>query len=254
MVTQDSASTSMDAQDELKYRKALSRFYAGITSTPDHENDHILVTLTTPQEFKGDLNHAWRLFRLKSKRNSINFPYFGVREYNEKRTCEHLHMVLRARFIDVSLLRRLWTEVCNVHIESEIENAWIHIDKISGGSKGLARYLAKYLFKRIENGRGLRKYWYSQDWIYHGYAKNSKELYLANFEHLFSFSQLREMDKSTRYRYFIGQYHYILCYWYDKFCKDYLTSNIKFDILIRIKSIIKEIDRLSDVLRRYEHG
>lgn len=254
--------------------KALSRFHKGFGSIPithtlrqvwnrskntyewkNTINEYRLVTLTTPESFAGDLNHAWRLFRLKCRRTRITCPYFGVREYNVKRTAEHLHMVFRTCHIDYADIRKAWTDAVNVHTKEDeiIDNVWFHIDWIED-QKGSANYLSKYLFKEYENGKGLRKYWYSQDWIYSGHASHGKELYLANYKPMQTLEDLRTMDKHTRYETFIEHYHYMLCIWYSAFVNPNLTTMVKFDVYYRLKACVKLLDHYTELSERLKNA
>lgn len=253
-----------------KHMKALSRFHKGFGSIPlttsnrqiwnrrsktyewkDCINEYILVTLTTPESFGGNLNDAWRLFRLKLSRRGHNFPYFAVREFNEKRTAEHLHVVFRTVKVDYKTLQQCWTQSVNYYLDQNINNVWFHVDWLQD-QKGIANYLAKYIFKEYENGRNLRKYWYSQDWIYCGHSRHSKEMYLANYKPVLTLEGLRQLDKQSRLRQFLTDYHYILCFWYNQYTRFRLTPIILFDIIFRLRAITKEINRLNILLERYD--
>lgn len=169
-----------------KMRRALSRFYLGKKLS----GDYLLVTLTTPEGQEIDLHRAWRKFVMRLRRRGIGREYFAVREWNKRGTCQHLHVVFRARYMDIEILRQQWEQVTAAR--------WIHLDRVYGGNKGIARYLAKYLVKGSVNGpeprfisderlptHGYyaklgRLYWYAYQWIFRGWRAYNYIAYRIN--------------------------------------------------------------------------
>lgn len=145
-----------------------------------------LVTLTTPEWFdSGVIHRAWRMLVMRIRRRSLPREYFAVKEFNEKGTCCHLHVVFRCTYADVVSIRSQWTIVigtltgCKI-VKKRLEDRdvaylikdgvelqiWCHVNIRKYYSRyKLAAYLAKYLVKSL---RGKRGYWYSYGWIYRG--------------------------------------------------------------------------------------
>lgn len=171
------------AQDrvDLKFRKAYSRLMIG-----GRIGRLLLVTLTTPETFQGDMHRAWRLFMWRARRRGLMREYFAVKEWNEKHTCEHLHVIFRTEDeLSVALIRQCWTmavlgasgkpqEYCGKNGGCQI---WTH-HKWVYDTAGMGTYLAKYLLKAMTENYACRSYWYAVDWICRGFAGFSKALWM----------------------------------------------------------------------------
>jgi hypothetical protein len=145
----------LTTEDKLqkKFNRAYQRFMLGRSFTGEYR----LVTLTTPETFKGDIHQAWRKWVMRMRRRGLAREYFAVKEWNEKHTCIHIHAVLRLDYIGYKVARQQWKEVTGA--------VWIHIERVYS-IKGMASYLGKYLNKGYKEMPGTRSYWYAYEWIY----------------------------------------------------------------------------------------
>lgn len=171
------------------YKGLIGRTLAKSPWDVNPDIDTWLVTLTTPAGYPvREIHHAWVKFRLAAKRRGVKFEYFAIREWNKKQTCVHVHVVfVGIRRIDFKILREAWSKSLGKDF------AWIHCDKLYGESQGVARYVTKYLVKGMEGMEmsveeiefgtdsyhklGGRIFWYSQGYIYPGFADLSKRMY-----------------------------------------------------------------------------
>lgn len=137
----------------------------------------LFLTFTTPPEFSGSLNHAWRLWRLRMKRRGYDFDYCLVKEYNSKRDLVHIHCIADTEYLDYNVAREQWKAVTGA--------VWFHGEKTylksrrrakRDGAKGLANYLAKYMFK--QDGMKGRRLWYSKGWLGVNWRKFTRALYI----------------------------------------------------------------------------
>jgi len=159
---------------EQRLRRCLNRFYTGVyidcnvaidkseislsrrTEYAFEIENFRFLTLTTPPEFcKESLNHAWRLFSLRMKRAGLWGDYYAVREWNQRGTCEHLHVILRVRPICEAgfarVVRNHWTDCVNASLDVKRDTIITNVEPCysrDGSVKGLANYVAKYLTKQ----------------------------------------------------------------------------------------------------------
>lgn len=163
--------TSFLGKDERRLmlkKRAISRFFAG----SGYER-LLLVTLTTPEGFEGDIHRAWRLFVFRLRKRGLFRRYFAVREWNEAKTCIHLHVVFQTRSeLDAQALRSQW------QLATKSEFCWTKHEWARDKGK-MGAYLAKYLTKALE---GHRSYWYSSWWVFSGFARWSKGLWALGVE------------------------------------------------------------------------
>lgn len=164
--------TPAERQEALR-KRAMSRFLAG-----SNFERLLLVTLTTPEDFQGSLHDAWRKFMWRCRRRGLFRRYFAVVEYNEAKTCKHLHVVFQVRsWLDIVALRRQWTAVCKAHTLAEHKNVWVYCEFVRKKG-GTAKYLAKYLTKAYsETADRHRAYWYSLMWVFAGYCRFAKAVW-----------------------------------------------------------------------------
>ncbi|MGD1119503.1 MAG: hypothetical protein ABR886_08455 [Dehalococcoidales bacterium] len=149
---------------ERKFKRAYQRFMLGVGMPGEYR----LLTLTTPLEFDGNLNSAWRKFVKRMRRRGLIREYYAVKEWNKAHTCQHLHVVLRLDYIGYQVARQQWEEVTGA--------LWIHVDKVHS-VKGMASYLGKYLNKAYDDEPGKRSYWYAYEWIYPKWGGFSKTMF-----------------------------------------------------------------------------
>lgn len=146
--------------------------------------NYMFVTLTTPESgvvrlsnkdkcsyLETDINHVFRLWRLKLSRRGITFPYFAVREYNKKRSCVHIHMIIRTSHVDFNVLHETWQSVTGAR--------WIKVIKCYGTFKSMMNYVLKYMTKAPV---GARRFWYSQDWVFPGFVNVARDYFVLTGE------------------------------------------------------------------------
>jgi hypothetical protein len=173
--------------DDRKLRRAIQRIYAGFeTKVPDFEGgkckNYILVTLTTPEGSEVEMHRAWRKFIMRLRRRGMGREYYCVREWNKRGTCQHIHGIFRAGYMEAQAIRSQWA----ASIGQDGRNIWTHIDRLYGGYRGIAKYLTKYLIKGQTDYEGLRGtpecprargYWYAYEWVYRGWRSFSALAY-----------------------------------------------------------------------------
>jgi hypothetical protein len=147
-----------------KFNRAYQRFMLGVGMHGEYQ----LITLTTPEEFNGDLNNAWRKFLKRMRRRGLTCEYYAVKEWNKAHTCQHLHVVLRLDYIGYQIARLQWGEVTGA--------VWIHVDRVKS-VKGMVNYLGKYINKAYDEEHGKRSYWYAYEWIYPKWCRFSKTMF-----------------------------------------------------------------------------
>lgn len=138
----------------------MKRAYQRCILGTKFKGEYRLLTLSTPEDFEGDIHNAWRRFVRNMRRRGLLREYFVVKEWNKKHTCVHLHAILRLSWIDYMLARMLWNRITGA--------VWIHVDKVKG-YKHMTRYLTKYLVKSFLEEPQKRAYWYAYEWIYRKY-------------------------------------------------------------------------------------
>jgi len=190
-----------EEQAERKFRRAYQRLSVG-----GKIGRLVLVTLTTPESFQGGLHRAWRLFCWRARRRGLLREYYAVREWNEKHTCKHLHVLFRTEDeLGVQAVRACWLAAVNAS-ESEARElnsagvgshaagasgeeaaclpfsmVWTH-HKWVRDEKGMFAYLAKYLLKSGFEEPRKRGYWYALNWVVRGYAGISKASYACGLK------------------------------------------------------------------------
>jgi len=165
----------MEESADAKMRKAYQRIMTG-----GKIGRLVMVTLTTPDTFKGDMHRAWRLFRWRLRNRKLMREYFAVREWNKKHTCEHLHVIFRTEEeMSVHIIRQCWLAAVNASSNNaDYDSVWTHHRWVYD-ERGMGNYLCKYLVKAMSDELFKRAYWYSLDWIVRGYAGLSKALWLC---------------------------------------------------------------------------
>jgi len=181
-MNEETSERDLNAAKRLK--RALHRFYAG----NQLEGQYVVMTLTTPEDYTGDLHKAFVKFKLRLARAHLMSDYFAVREWNSKGTCEHIHIVMRCRRVCILLFRLFWTLSLYGHLIPNRDDGLVvcYVKKQYGDSKGLANYLAKYLMKDIGEEklkddafykRKGRTFWYSSEWIFRKWKAFTKVLW-----------------------------------------------------------------------------
>jgi len=167
----------LNEKEVSKLRRSLHRYYAGANVPADY----VVMTLTTPEDIcltDDSLHKAFVKFKLRLSRMGIKLEYYGVREYNKERTCEHVHLVIRAKRLCPLLMRVTWTLALYGKLISARKDGLVivFIRRRYGDGKGLANYLSKYLVKHIgEKTNTLQRgFWYSYGWIFRGWRNMHK--------------------------------------------------------------------------------
>ncbi len=112
---------------------------------------------TTPGNAACALVKAWRNIRQQAKRELgiDKLPFMAVFE-KTKRGWPHLHILMRAPFIDQKWI----SEKCAKYLNSPV----VFIERISDTSR-TARYVAKYCSKDPQIWDGVKRYWRSLDYL-----------------------------------------------------------------------------------------
>ncbi|BCT56582.1 rolling circle replication-associated protein [Dehalococcoides mccartyi] len=183
-----------EEKKQRKFNRAYQRFMLGCS----FKGEYRLITLTTPESFKGDIHKAWRKWVMRMRRRGLAREYFAVKEWNARKTCVHIHAVLRLDYIGYQVAREQWRAVTGA--------CWIQVEKVFSG-KGMANYLGKYLTKGYEDNPGQRSYWYAYEWIHRKWQAFSKEMYKfgecvtpAEFELIHSLDSQEERIKYMNWR------------------------------------------------------
>lgn len=146
-----------------------------------------ILTLTTSDEAidKGlDIHRSFRALKERLRRRWGRFEYMGVREVKGDR--QHLHLVFRGEYMEQVQLSAMWSSLHHSPVV-DIRAVW--------GSRGGARYLAKYLSKSASS-----RYWASYNWVFQGWVGWSKRVKRA-FGHYPArglLQALARQDKTTR--------------------------------------------------------
>lgn len=138
---------------------------------------YVVMTLTTPEDCTANLHGAFVKFKLRLSRAGLLSDYFAVREWNERGTCEHIHLVMRVKHVCMLLIRLFWTLSLYGRLIPNRQDGLVvcYCKEQYGDGKGLANYLAKYLVKAIGEDekrdeiyykRSGRTFWYSSEWIF----------------------------------------------------------------------------------------
>jgi len=154
--------------------RAISRFLAGAQF-----GELLMVTLTTPPQFQGDIHQAWRKFLWRCRRRGLYRRYFAVREFNALGTCEHLHVVFQTQTeLEASALRAQWLAAVNAEGGLSLDSIWTHHSWVRTKG-GCSWYVGKYMTKASESMRsaGKRAYWYSSWWVFPGYVRFAKGIW-----------------------------------------------------------------------------
>lgn len=157
--------------DERRFKRAYHRSITGLKMP----GSYIFVTLTTWPGMQITLHTAWRRFCARMRRRNCLPAYYAVSEWNEKGSCQHLHVVMRLRYAHWELMRQQWSKSC------EYEGLLrIQIIATYGSAGNVANYLSKYLTKSFEsanntdNAKEGRGFWYSHSWIFRKWRVLSK--------------------------------------------------------------------------------
>ena len=149
---------------KCKFDRAYQRCMLGL----GFEGEYILLTLTTPEGCKEDIHNCWEKWVKRMRRRGYILEYYAVKEWNEKGTCIHIHVILRLDYISYNIAREQWKAVTGA--------VWIHVDRVHT-AKGMANYISKYLLKGYKNNPGKRGYWYSSEWINPKWHAFNKAMY-----------------------------------------------------------------------------
>lgn len=109
----------------------------------------------TEHEAANDLKRAWCALRRRLQRQypSSKFPFLAVFE-RHKSGWPHMHLLLRAPFVPVKELRRMWEEITT--------HSW-NVNIMALGTDGLVAYAAKYIGKDVQAFDGCKRWWRSHD-------------------------------------------------------------------------------------------
>lgn len=152
-----------------KGTKRIKRAYQRFMMAAGFPGQYRLLTLTTPEQFDGDIHHAWQKWVQRMRRRGMAREYYTVKEWNKKHTCRHLHVALRVPdHLTFVIARQQWQAVTGAE--------WIGLESITT-KKGMINYLCKYLTKSIIEEPIKRSFWYSWDWIYRKWRFYTKSLY-----------------------------------------------------------------------------
>jgi hypothetical protein len=73
--------------EEDKKQKKFNRAYQRFMLGRGFQGEYRLITLTTPETFKGDIHNAFRKWVQRMRRRGLVREYYAVKEWNEKHTC-----------------------------------------------------------------------------------------------------------------------------------------------------------------------
>ena len=121
------------------------------------------LTLTSSDEavVKGyDIHKHFRALVMRLRRRWGVFEYMGVVEIKGDR--QHLHLVFRGEYMAQVQVSAMWASL-HASPVVDIKAVW--------GSRGGARYLAKYLAKESVN-----RYWASYNWVFQGWVGWSRRV------------------------------------------------------------------------------
>jgi len=176
--------------DEEKQQKKFNRAYQRFMLGRGFKGEYRMITLTTPETFKGGIHEAWRKWLKRMRRRGMAREYFAVKEWNKRRTCIHIHAVVRLDYIGYRVARAQWQAVTGA--------VWIHVEKVFS-IKGMANYLAKYLVKAYRDAPGKRSYWYAYEWIHRGWHGFSKDMYkLGESVTALKFELIHEIEEQDK--------------------------------------------------------
>ena len=68
---------------EEKLQKKFNRAYQRFMLGRGFRGEYRLITLTTPETFKGDIHQAWRKWVMRMRRRGLVREYYAVKEWNE---------------------------------------------------------------------------------------------------------------------------------------------------------------------------
>jgi hypothetical protein len=146
-----------------KVNRRVRRFYQRYFTGVGVGGRLRILTLTTSDEAidKGlDIHRSFRALKERLRRRWGRFEYITVKEVKGDR--EHLHLVFRGEFMAQVQLSAMWQAI-HASPVVDIRAVW--------GSRGGARYLAKYLSKSVSS-----RYWASYNWVFQGWVGWSKRV------------------------------------------------------------------------------
>jgi hypothetical protein len=118
-----------------------------------------MLTLTSAPSSPLDIQSSWRRLRMRLLRRGLCQDYIKVTE-TTKSGLLHLHLLIRSPYIDVVMLRKMWSEIHGA--------TFVYIKRVTQGARskrGVSSYLAKYLSKEAAG-----KLSWSWGWCYKGFC------------------------------------------------------------------------------------
>lgn len=119
-----------------------------------------MLTLTSSPASPTDIQRSWRKLLMRLRRRGLLQDYIKVTEHTESGLL-HLHLLIRSQFIDVVLLRKMWSDIHGAQ--------FVYIKRVKNGARskrGVSSYLAKYLSKEAAG-----KLSWSWGWCYKGFCR-----------------------------------------------------------------------------------
>lgn len=150
---------SKNFDDNRRIRRFYQRYFTGVGVGGRLR----ILTLTTSDEAieQGfDIHRHFRALVMRLRRRWGRFEYIGVKEVKGDR--EHLHLVFRGEYMQQVQVSAMWASLHHSPVV-DIRAVW--------GSRGGARYLAKYLAKSAAS-----RYWASYNWVFKGWVGWSKRV------------------------------------------------------------------------------
>jgi hypothetical protein len=132
-----------DPDKSRRVRRFYQRYFTGVGVGSRLR----ILTLTTSDEALAlglDIHESFRTLVMRLTRRYRRFEYIGIKEPKGDRV--HLHLVFRGEYMAQELISALWQDID--------KNEIVYIQAVYG-SRGGARYLAKYLAKRFIIATGL---------------------------------------------------------------------------------------------------
>lgn len=169
------------------YNRRVRRFYQRYFTGVGVGGQLRVLTLTSSDEAVAGGYDIHRHFRALVKRlrgRWGHFEYIGVVEVKGDR--QHLHLVFRGEYMAQVQLSAMW-QALHASPVVDIRAVW--------GSRGGARYLAKYLVKSATS-----RYWASYNWVFQGWVGWSKRVKRAvgHYPSRVLLRSLAVMDKVSR--------------------------------------------------------
>jgi len=151
-----------DSKNPDKSRR-VCRFYQRYFTGVGVGGQLRILTLTSSDEAveQGfDIHRHFTALVKRLRRRWGHFEYIGVVEVKGDR--QHLHLVFRGEYMAQVQVSAMWQAI-HASPVVDIRAVW--------GSRGGARYLAKYLAKEAVN-----RYWASYNWVFQGWVGWSKRV------------------------------------------------------------------------------